>query len=235
MIVLYAFFISKLIIEVPIYLGMRPSFIDVGRNVKALLKNTREYGFHVYTGVLAGTVTVQLAGITLAIYVDTVAVGFFMLATTITSPIRMLASTVGTVLFKSFSISERIALKVVVSTVLSMMLMLGLFFFIIEDLIIFIYTDKFRQVVELVYVMAIGASILGVSELINNFVCARGGGKMARNAAFVRGVVNFIGFTIIVSKYGVYGAAVTTVIGAIAHLIVITHYYFQIINHKKIH
>ncbi|HEB57147.1 MAG TPA: hypothetical protein ENI98_12760 [Gammaproteobacteria bacterium] len=225
---LVVFMVTKVLVEVLAYFRLQPSLADARKWLIRLVEGTKEYGFPVYLGMIAGTATTQMAGVTLAYFLDNIAVGYFMLALTITMPLTMISSVVGTVFFKDFAKQPKLPGKVIVVTLLVTSATYIVFAMAIKPLILVIYTKEFLPVADIAYIVGIGALVLGLSEIVNNFVCAHGGGVMARNAAFARGVVNMFGYTVLVSVIGVYGAAVTTVLSAVAHLSVITYYYNQI-------
>ena len=71
----------------------------------------------VYSGSLANVSVQYIAGITLGMFATNNAnVGFYSLALTVTGPLAMLPSIIGTTYFKSFAHEECISRKVMLNT-----------------------------------------------------------------------------------------------------------------------
>lgn len=207
---------------------LRPAMKAAMRNIGALIRETNSYGIKVYQGMLAGTASAQVGGIMVAYFIDTVAVGYFLLSQMITMPLVVIFSNIGTAYFKSFTLHSCIPKKVRwISILIAAVTLLGFMVFI-DDVVSIIYPKAFQPVISMSRIMAIGAILLGVGDIINNFVCAKGYGHYARNAAIVRGLVNIIGFTVLTRFFGINGAVITVLIAGFAFFVTIYYYYTKI-------
>ena len=226
---LYAAYLGYLLFSATIFLGifiyLKPSFSDVIKNINYIYEETKRYGFKVYTGILASVATMHFGGVMVAFYLDTRSAGFFLLARTVTLPLTQISTTIGTTLFKKFANSEHISQKVFVVTISSAILLLAIFYVVIDDFVIWLYPPEFKVIIPLCFIMAIGATLQGMGGMINNFVCARGYGAYSRNSSFVRGGVNIIGYTVGVKFWGVTGAATTVLASGVVFLLALIFYY----------
>ena len=208
----------------------KPKFINVIENIKQLYQETREYGFKVYTGILASVATMHFGGVMMAFYLDTKAAGFFLLARTITLPLTQISTAIGTTFFKKFAKSKKITIKVIGATLGSAFILLLLFFLVTADLVGLLYPPEFDVIIPLCYIMATGATLQGIAGMFNNFVCARGFGAYSRNASFARGAVNILGYTAGIKFFGLQGAAYTVLASGIIFLFAMIFYYRLIIK-----
>jgi len=215
------------------FFRIHPSFRVIKKNIIHLAKETRTYGFNVYQGILAGTATNMLGGVLVAYILDSASVGFFLLAQTITMPLVMIFSSIGTTFYKSFYGSKFIPANALWATLCIALVTLVTFLYFISDVISFIYPDEFQPVIKLCKIMALGAVMLGVGDFINNYICANGYGRLSRNAAYARGAINLVGFTLLVKYFGIEGAAYTTLLAGLGYYFSIHYFYLRIKENIK--
>jgi len=216
---------------VAVLLNQKPMFNEFCHNIHTLIQTTREYGFKVYTGILASVATMQLGGVMTAYYLDTRSAGFFLLASTITMPLIQVSTTLGITLFKRFAKSQSISTKVILIMLGVSVGLLIFFFMVIEDLVKWLYPPEFEIIISLCYIMAIGATLQGLGGVLNNYLCAKGYGVFSRNASFIRGGVNLLGFTLGIKFFGLLGASIT-VLAAGACFLVAQLYYYKLATRK---
>jgi len=206
----------------------KPVWDHLRNEVNKIIYETKVFGFHVYVGTLASVATAQFAGLALVYFVDNVAVGFYLLARTITMPLAAVSTSIGTVLYRSFAKSNSIPAHIFVEVMGVSVALYAAFYTVIGWLVGLLYTYEYSPVIPLCKILALGAVLHGLGDLINKFICAKGYGQYSRNASFMRGGLNVLGFTVLVHYFGAMGAAVTSIISAIGFLIVISSYYRKI-------
>ncbi len=224
---------SAAIVSAVVMYRSYPSFTNIKSTVVRIYEESKSYGFNVYLGVVASVATTTLGGISLAYYIDNVAVGYFMLAMTMTQPLTMVSTSIGLSLFKRFANTDVIGYKAFLATCLISFSSLLVYLLIIEDVILFLYSDDFLPVVSLCLVMAVGATFQGIGGFINNFICARGYGRIARNTAFVRGAINITGYTVGVTYFGLQGASYTVLSSGMIYMLIMLLSYHFIKNKTK--
>ncbi len=206
---------------------LKPKFTNIRRTIALVWKENRTYGFPVYLGIIAGVASAQLGGLTIGYYIDTVNVGYFSLAMTISMPLAMIPSAVGTTLFKEFANSNEIPLKATIITIILSIFALLLFLLIIKQLVILLYSKQFLVVVPLIYIVSIGCVIHGFGDYMNRFLGAHGMGRQLRNGAIAVGLSNVFGYTLLVYKFGIQGAALTQFTSAIIYCSMMFIFYKQ--------
>ena len=144
---------------------------------------------------------------------DNTQVGFFMLAATICSPLLVIPSVLGTIFFKQFATIRTIPTKVIYFSVLSTIAALIVFYLLIEQVIITFYTEDYLPVADISKYLIIAFIFHGFGDLFNRFLGAKGEGKLLRNAAYLVGILNVLGYTILIKYFSINGAILNKNIG----------------------
>jgi len=210
-----------------IYL-IKPSFKRTKTYLIQLFHENKNYGFHVYIGSLLAVSTSYIAGITLGLFNNTVQVGYFTLAVTISGPITLIPGIIGTTYFKDFSEMKRIPSKLMLNAIFFSSLVLVVFCLLSKYLVNFLYGKEYEAVVGIVIPLAIGALIHGFGDLFNRFWGAQGRGKILRNVAALVGLCVIFGNTVITYFFQINGAVITKVLGSIVYLSGMLYYYYRI-------
>lgn len=205
----------------PIFQGVRESILD-------LHKENKQYGFHVYTGSVAAISLSYLAGITLGIFnEDNTLVGFYTLALTITTPLSMLPSIVGTVFFKHFASENKIDRQVLIITLFLSVITLIAFVILIHPLVDILYDETYSSVAGIASFLAIGMTFHGLGDMFNRFLGAHGNGKWLRNGAVLCGFVMAAGNVVLVYFWGINGAVLTKILSSAIYTFSMVYYYYR--------
>lgn len=208
------------------------SFHNTKRAFVELSKENRNYGFHLYVGSLIMVATNYIAGVTIGLFnTDNSEVAFYTLALTVTSPLAMLPSIIGTTYFKSFATQPRIPAKVMKYTVILTTVSCLLFIIIIKPLVIFLYSEEYSKVGLYAICLAIGFSIHGFGDMLNRYLGSHGQGLSIRNTSIANGCFKVLGYTLFVYFWGTLGALVTTLICDLIYTIILYLYYLKFIKH----
>ena len=217
-----------------IIISSKPSFYQYNRFKLALKKENKEYGIQLYWGSLAMVATQYISGITLGLYnADNRQVAFFTLALTVSMPLSMLPSIVGTTYFKRFATENTIPKEVIKGTVLLTIASLVGFVILINPIVNFLYPESYSQVGLYASILAVGKCIHGTGDMINRFLGAHRFGKDIRNASFVTGFFLVFGSFIIVYYYSIWGAVATNVIASTAYTLCLIYYYLKYLKKRK--
>lgn len=220
----------QLIFIIVIIFKLKPSFNIKKALVKDVIHENNTNGRPIYYGSLAGVATAHIVGFSLSYYIDNIQVGFFTLAMTVCSPLIMVPSVLGTVLFKKFANFDYIPRKVIIFSILAAVFALIVFYVCIERVFLLFYSEDFSPTIEISKILILGFLLHGFGDLINRFLGAKGKGKLLRNAAFVVGIVNVLGYTILVKFFGVTGAIITKIFASATYLFMMYYYYTKFIK-----
>jgi len=230
---LEVFLLSMALPTVLIILSLRPKFTNFKYNFRILLKENKTFGNPVYTGVIFGVASAQIASFSLSYFLDNSNVGFFALAITATTPLAVLPVAFGTTLFKDFVSLKRIPPNIVFYTLGIGLFTLVIFLLVIDIIIRWLYPSDFSPVINLCYLTAVGSTFHGFGDFINRFLYAKGKGKILRNSNFILGAINIGGYVGLVYFCGINGAALTKLIAGFAYMINMFIVYFIYIKVSK--
>lgn len=205
----------------------KPDFEFIRQGVREVMENNRAIGLHIFVAILVTTITAQLGQFSLAYFFDTRQVGMFALALTITMPLTMIPNAISTAFFKHFSTQECIPRKVVVAAVAISVVTLLAFLVVIREVILFLYSAQYIEVVPLAYICAVGAILHGIGDVYNRYLLAHGKTAVLRANATTLGVINVLGYTFFVVWWGVIGAAITKILVDAVYLASMLLYYGQ--------
>jgi len=235
--VLYALaiqFLTLAILQIGIIIKLHPQFTNIKKNISRIIKETKDFGIHVYLGILSGVATKHFAVIVIALLLDTTQVGFFALAKTITAPLEHIPATIGTTYFKDFAKMEKMPTKVILFSFGSSLLLLILFIIFMRFIFSFLYTEAYIPALNLSYYIAIAQVLRGLGFFMNKFLGAHGQGKQLRNTAMLVGLSNLLGYFILIKFFGLYGAAFTLIFSYSVYFLMLYYYYFKYIKKLKV-
>ena len=209
----------------------KPSFRGLKESFRILNEENRKYGFNVYLGALANVATGYIAGITLGQFCDDNAnVGFYTLALTISGPLAMLPSIIGTTYFKRFAQQDRIERKVMRGSLLLTLGTCVIYIVCIRYIVAFLYDDSYQVVGDIASWLAVGMSLHGLGDMFNRFLGAHGKGKEIRNGAFLCGGVTIVGSILLVYLWQIDGAVLTKVASDIVYFAAMYAYYRNFVH-----
>jgi O-antigen/teichoic acid export membrane protein len=219
------YLLSMALAVVALSIRVRPLFSNVMEQIRSVLSQNRLVGFNIYIATLITTSTAFLGQFTLAYLDDTVSVGELSLALTITMPLTLAPAALATAFFKDFAHAEAIPRRLVVFTLLLGVATLLVFFVVVRDLVVLLYTENFGRVVPLAYICATGAIIHGIGDIYNRFLLAQGRTRELRRNAINLGVISVVGYLFLVGWMGAIGAASTKLIVDAVYLASMLYYY----------
>lgn len=204
----------------------RPSFNNLRTSLNLLHAENKRYGLHVYYGTLANISIPYIAGVTLGIFAnDNANVAFYTLALTISTPLSLAPSVIGTTYFKQFASQSCISPKVLKTTAGVSLLSLIAYIIIIFPLVDYLYDSSYQSVAIYGAFLAIAAIAQGTGDVFNRFLGAHGQGQQLRNGAWLSGIVSIIGYTLGVYYFEINGAIATRIISSLVYLISMSLYY----------
>lgn len=230
---LLLYLLTLALTAVVVIVRSRPGFGDLRRGIQEVMENNSAIGMHIYVAILITNATTQLSQFSLAYFYDTSLVGMFALAVTLTMPLTMIPNAISTTFFKQFASLQRIPRKVTVAAVaISLITLLG-FLIAIREIILFLYTDKFIDVVPLAYICAVAAVLHGIGDVYNRYLLVHGEAKMLRLNAIHLGMVSTLGYIFLVMWWGAIGAAVTKLFVDSVYLMVMLLGYMKFVRAKE--
>lgn len=223
--ILLIFYGLQLLFLIIIIFKLKPSFKINNALLKDVIHENNTNGKPIYIGSLAGVATAHIVGFSISYFIDNTQVGFFTLAMTVCSPLILIPSVLGTTFFKKFASLQFIPKKVILFSIAATLFALAVFYLCIEKVFLLFYTDDFAPTIAIAKLLIFGFLLHGFGDLINRFLGAKGQGKLLRNAAFAVGVVNILGYSLLVYYFGLMGAIITKIIASGVYLLMMYYYY----------
>ena len=227
--------IAMLVLSLIIWYN-KPSFKNLRQTFKALHEENKIYGMQVYYGSLASVSVQYIAGITLGMFAtNNVNVGYYSLALTVTGPLAMLPSIIGTTYFKRFAHDNCISSKVLTTTFLMSAVSLVGFIILIYPIVGILYDERYSDVALYACILSIGFTFNGLGNMFNRFLGAHGQGVYLRNGAFIAGGISLLGYTIGVYYFDIWGAISTKILASLAYFVSMVVFYivFRGKNERK--
>jgi O-antigen/teichoic acid export membrane protein len=184
-----------------------------------IFHEVKVYGIHEYTGTLFDVFTDKIASFSILYFLTSKEVGYYSLSCTVAGPLSLISGVVGTTLYKDFANSKILPSKPTKVTIALSIISLIAFLLVIDKVFILFYSKAYSNVINLTYVTAFAFTLWGIADYINRFMGAHGFGKEMRNAAFLIGISNVLGFICLVYLFGVMGAAITKLLASLIYLL----------------
>jgi O-antigen/teichoic acid export membrane protein len=165
-------------------------------------------------------------------YLDAEQLAYYSLAFTITLPLSLFSTSLSTSLYKKFSQSKKIDIKVLFLNFLwvffSFILLVLIGPWIIENL----FSAEYQESTKVLIPLALAFGISGQSKTFTYYLIARGEGKMIRNASVILLVISLIINIFLIPLYGIMGAAYARIITFLVDFLLILGIYNR---HQKLH
>lgn len=215
--------LSSLIIQ------LKPSFVGFRQSYNEINNENKKYGFHVYTGSVLAVSLGYVSGMTLGLFEDNnINVGFYTLAHTLSLPLSVLPTIVGTTHYKEFARQNRIKRSVIRNTVIVSVLSFVSFVIMVTPVVKWVYNETYSVVGYYSCMLAVGTVLHGFGDMFNRFLGAHGYGKEIRNSAIVTGIVQTFGSVILVYYWSIYGAIFTRIVASTVYFILMILYYRKV-------
>lgn len=191
----------------------------ISKSFLALKEENKHFGFNVYIGSIFGVIVGQIIGLISASYVGMENYGFFSLAFSFVAPFQMLASTFGTVLYKSNVTRKRLSFKLF-SFVIGFNLVSYLIFYILIDVsFTSIFSIDYIQSLLYMKILALYGICMGIGDFINRFLGAKGYGKTLMTGAIFTGLCMTIAAVILIPRYQIVGLIGSYILSGIVYLL----------------
>jgi O-antigen/teichoic acid export membrane protein len=214
---------------------LKPKFTNIKEVFKLIFSENRRYGFNVYIGSVIGVSSTHLGPMVISFFSDNnIDVGFYSLALTVTMPLVLIPTVVGTSFFKEFANRPDIPAKATRATIIISLFSLIVFLILIKPMITFLYSKDFAEAANLAYIVSAGQILHGFGNYYNRFLGSKGQGKFLRNGAVAVGITNIAGFIIVIPFFGAYGAAFTKLLSGMVFIWSMLYYYKKFMNKNNL-
>lgn len=222
--------VTTLVVIIYVIIVLKPSLIKIRYWFSEIRKQNKTYGGPVYRGSLANVASSYVNRLALSYWVDNTAIGFFSLATSLVEPLKFIPTAVATSSFRGFASQQKISRKVILATAIFTLLAFVAAFIFFGTPFSWFYPESFSEVGTIARILSFGAVMHGFGDLFNRFLGAHGKGKELMSAAYIVGVVNVVGFLVLVPAFGTWGAVATLVLAGGSYFLFTFIFYRKFIN-----
>mgnify|MGYP003575211168 CR=1 FL=1 len=224
--VIFLNYFTLLISCVLVYYNVKPTLANFRKRLYEIFIAVKQFGFDIYLGSLVATGSGSLSGILISYFsINNVDVGYFTLATLLSSPLALIPNIIATVQFKKFANSNKIQTSLTLATLALSFGLLILTMILARFVITAFFGDEYVDAVILLRVLSFGYILYGFGDFFNRFLLAKGKGKELRNASIYIGITLLVANFIMISLYGAMGAAIARIISGLVYVLVILYYY----------
>lgn len=223
---IYLLVLTGIVSTMAMLMLVRPRFASLSSQFNRLWQKTRSYGYNLYLGSTANTLTYRLDELFISAWVNTTQLGFYTLSMVFCTPINMVSQAVSQTLFKQFASQPRISNRVLWGNVAWIIVSVGILVLIGEPLVVLILGEEFGQVAVYLPWMALAYAFFAAYQPYL-FLTAKSLGKQVRNAALAETGVNLVGNVVFIPIYGVYGAIGASIAAKAVHFGMKQYYYHQ--------
>lgn len=217
--------IAVLLATLAAALWLRPIFRTARRWMPELVRQTREWGFHVFVGRLLSIGTYNMDVLMLGIWTNSRTVGFYSLAGSLAAASGLPVTAMATALFTRMAHApaiERRWLTVAVSVGATSALAAWL---LAEPAIRILFSSRYVPAAVLVLPLALAQFVRGITAVFVNFMSAHARGREMRNAGFILTGSNLLFNFALIPPFGARGAAWASLLALLLNLMGYVVYY----------
>jgi O-antigen/teichoic acid export membrane protein len=200
------------------FLRLGVEFTRWRSRVQAVVGENRYTGFPMYIGGLFGVASAQIIAMWVAGFVDPSRYGQYALALAVSSPLSVLVSSVGSVIFRSSSRSSSLSSKTLVFSLGFVGVLAVAYFLATETLLIRLVGSRYDPSVHMAQLLGIGGLMIGCGDIFNRFLGAKGQGRGLCAVAVSTGTVGIVSAAILLPKWNAHGAIASSVLSAGTYL-----------------
>lgn len=204
------------------------------RGIRCILQSVRNYGLNVYMGAFLGVGCIYFINMILPMYLDVKNLALVGVALTLSSPLQLIPSIIGVVLFRKFAKGNNCFERGVILSLIFVSLMSVLFFnLVIASVVSILFSDSYSGVVEISRIIGLGYILYGIGDFFNKFVASRGDGVLLRNTSMIVGLSVLAMFFLTIKSHGVYSICYAILSGGFVFSLLSMHNCYRIVKKQN--
>ncbi len=216
---------SMFVVTILILTVSRPIFKDFKTFYERIRKETKEYGFRVYTGRVAGMMGYQSNILIIQYFVKEIQVANYALVNLFTTPISIFSRSLCTSLFKGFANQNEIPRRVFRVNFIWLVGVSIVYILVGGFFLELLFSTKYSEAIPLILPLTAANFFMGTFQPYNFFLAAKGKGKYLRNTAIVLTVSSLVLNFALIPYYGAVGAAYAALISLFFDYVIHFYYY----------
>jgi len=219
------FFIA-LIFLVPI---IKPRLTGFKVNSRVLREEVKSYGIHLYVSNIWHEIFFHADKFLVSYFLSETAMAYYALGYMITFPLSHFSTALATTLFRRFSQQKRIDIRVIQLNSLFILLSVTALIFLREQIIVFLFSDKYLPTLDIIIPLALAFGVSGLSKPYTLYLMAQKRGKTVRNISIFVPSIQIILNLFLIPVFGIAGAAWTAFAVYCLDLILNLLFYYRLL------
>jgi O-antigen/teichoic acid export membrane protein len=196
---------------------------------KIPIRDVFVYGLHTHLAVLRNNITTRLDLLIVAAYISPVALGYYSVAKYLYQAILSIPGAINGLLFGAYCDrgvieAHRMNTKVFWSMFALLLVLILPALLFAEDFLTFFYGSDFSRAVPVFNILLIAAILGGASSSYHYLFLACGHPEITSKIAVISGIVNVIMIFVLIPRFSIEGAAMSTVAGTVCVFIMRLYY-----------
>jgi O-antigen/teichoic acid export membrane protein len=217
--------LALLIAGIACALWLRPLFTAASRWARELVRQARDWGFHLFVGRVLSIGTYNMDVLMLGLWTNSRVVGLYVLAGSVATasglPVIGMASALFARMAREPAIERRWLVRAAgVGAPFALAAWL-----LAEPVIRVFFSARYVGAAGLVLPLALAQYVRGMTGIFNTFLTAHGRGADLRNAGVVLTLSNLVFNFALIPPFGAHGAAWASLLALIANLIAHVFFY----------
>ncbi len=183
-----------------------------------VVRENRRTGFPMYIGGLFGVASAQVIAMWVAQFVNPSRYGQYALALAISSPLSVLISSVGSVIFRSSSRSPSLSTRTLFFSFGFGGALMVAYLLATETLLTWLFGRRYDPSVRMAQLMGVGGVMIGLGDIFNRFLGAKGQGGGIALVAVSTGTVGILSAAALLPRWNAYGAIASSVLASATYL-----------------
>ena len=209
------------------YVGTKVTF-----RIKAVVEFIK-FGVKGHIGNIFQYLNYRLDFFLLAYFTNSVEIGYYFIATAISEKLWLISGSVGTVLFPFVSSVEPESVKTFTSKVcrhtLFITILLGVILAVTSKLVILIIFGKaYLPSLQPLLILIPGVVMLSIAKVLNGDLAGRGRPELGSRSAGISLIINVSLNLILIPKWGISGAALSSTVSYTIVSLVMLYYYVKL-------
>jgi O-antigen/teichoic acid export membrane protein len=185
---------------------------------KELWKVNRRLGLQTYIGSIFSLVSVRALNVIIDSFITKQEYALFSLAVTISAPLGPFISSIGSVMFSRFNKLNEMGRRFILSICGITLLSAIAYVYFIQLFTPIVFGEFYRGSIRYAQVLGVGSLLVGLGDIFNRFVMAKGMGKYIRNGAIITGIVNIAVASALINSLYATGVAISSVASNVTYL-----------------
>lgn len=185
-------------------------------STKSIILSVRSYGLNVYIGSVLGVGCIYFINTMLPFYLDMKALAVVGVALTLSSPLQLIPSVIGVVLFRKFANGNNCFDKdVVIPLTIISVIAIIVFNLLISSVVSILFSEEYMGAIELSRLISLGYIFYGVGDFFTKFIASRGAGKSLRNTSVAVGLSVIAVFFLTINNFGPHALCYAVIFGGL--------------------